>query len=240
MQARIGWWVSARTLPVAKANASIKAALQATQRPSFTKLWAANLKGVPFPKWKVGGAVKGAPAGTMHYTIEIPSFAKLIDRSEKGSGKHAAEEKKPKHTFKALPFHLVVVGDGDQTWFAMGCDENIALQHLKVSLGGGNDTLASRPGLDALKSSHTTSGGFLDSHNFAGSPLVDWLMNNENAPAAASIESVKGTTPLLFLGTANAPSPDAPAGSQVTDIDVSKDAFQEITRTIIASLADRR
>jgi hypothetical protein len=240
VQARIGWWVSARTLPAAKANAAIKAALQATQRPSFTKLWSTNLKGVPFPKWKVGGAVKGAPAGTTHYTIEIPSFAKLMDRSERESGRHAAEEKKPKHTFKALPFHLVVVGDGDQTWFAMGCDENIALQHLKVSLGGGNDTLASRPGLEPLKTSHSTSGGFLDSHNFAGSPLVDWLMNRENAPAAASIESVKGTTPILFLGTANAPSPDAPAGSQVTDIDVSKDAFQQITRTIIASLADRR
>ena len=256
VQARIGWWVTARSVPAAKVNAAFKEALAASQRPSFTKMWAGAFKGVPFPRWKVGGAVKGAPAGTVHYSIEIPSFAKLLDGSSEmtrpsrlpggagaaGKGKHPVAEKKPAppRVFKPLPFHVVVVGDGDQTWFGMGCDEDIALQHLKVSLAGGSNTLATRPGLDELKNAHTTSGGFLDSHNFAGSPFFDWLSNHENAPAAATVESVKGTTPMLFFGTATGPTPDAPAGTQVSDIDVPKDAFQEITRTVIATLADRR
>jgi phosphoribosylanthranilate isomerase len=253
VQARIGWWVTARSVPAAKVNATFKEALAASQRPSFTKLWASTFKGVPFPRWKIGNAVKGAPAGTVHYSIEIPSFAKLLDGSDSmrpgklgaGKGKHQGSSPSIEHTpvtrvFKPLPFHVVVVGDGDQTWFGMGCDEDIALQHLKVSLAGGSSTLASRPGLDALKNSHTTSGGFLDSHNFAGSPFIDWLSNNESAPEAASMEAVKGTTPMLFFGTATGPTPDAPAGEQISDIDVSKDAFQEITRSIIASLSDRR
>ena len=257
VQARIGWWVSARTLPVAKANAALKEALAASQRASFTKLWSKNVKGVPYPKWRVGGAVKGAPAGTTHYTLEIPSFGKLLQPTRTVNGRsdvvgveigkdgvqHDIVGKvraKATRVFKPLPFHILVVGDGDQTWFGMGCDEDIALQHLKVALAGGTDTLASRAGLDSLKNSHTTSGGFLDSHNFAGSPFVDWLTNNENASAAATVESVKGTTPMLFFGTSTGPTPDAPAGSQVTDIDVSKDAFQEITRTIIASIGSLR
>ncbi len=250
VQARIGWWVTARSVPAAKVNATFKEALAASQRPSFTKLWASTFKGVPFPRWKIGNAVKGAPVGTVHYSIEIPSFAKLLDGSSDtvhpsklaGTAKHQAAPvlNKAPRVFKPLPFHVVVVADGDQTWFGMGCDEDIALQHLKVSLAGGTSTLASRPGLDALKNAHTTSGGFLDSHNFAGSPFIDWLSNNESAREAASMEAVKGTTPMLFFGTATGPTPEAPAGEQVSDVDVPKDAFQEITRSIIASLADRR
>ena len=251
VQARIGWWVTARSVPAAKVNATFKEALAASQRPSFTRMWASTFKGVPFPKWKIGNAVKGAPVGTVHYSIEIPSFAKLLDGSSDMArpSKLAAKGKKPaapvmkkpvERVFKPLPFHVVVVADGDQTWFGMGCDEDIALQHLKVSLAGGSSTLASRPGLDELKKFHTTSGGFLDSHNFAGSPFIDWLSNNESAPEAASMEAAKGTTPMIFFGTATGPSPEAPAGEQISDIDVPRDAFQEITRSIIASLADRR
>ena len=96
-------------------------------------------------------ASKGLGAGSAAYELVIPG--KMFKESWEEEGKAA----KPA---PALAIVLVLVPDGDRTWFGFSADEKVVTQKL-LQVKKGESTLETREGLAELKSKPSLSGGFI-------------------------------------------------------------------------------
>jgi hypothetical protein len=149
------------------------------------------------PKWKIVPA-RNAPTGTIHLAL---SYAhEEWDYSQPGTGK---PKKKPAIT---LTLHTLIVPDGTRAWLVSALDEATAVAKAKQILASQN-TLATREGLDALKSARTNAGGFITPRAaglglpltflFGGAPRYKMA----NDPLLGISSQSQYTTPLVFMAT---------------------------------------
>jgi hypothetical protein len=115
------------------------------------------------------------------------------------------QEKKAKVTLRA---HILLMADGKQTWMAVGTSKDELVKRLLSVKTGAPDagTLATRPGLEALRSGSNMSAGFMTLASFtSGLPGMLEPMAAEDSDVKAMLEAVKnlpnkGEVPIL-MGT---------------------------------------
>ncbi len=112
-----------------------------------------TVKIVPAP------AALGKGALAIEVKLELPDDAlgsKFDDVLEPrgGKGKPASRAKPTKVTKTPVTFHLLLLTEGKAAWFGMGTNRDDLVKHLLMSKSGSpdSDTIASRPGLEPLKS----------------------------------------------------------------------------------------
>jgi hypothetical protein len=114
----------------------------------------AHVKKSELPRLVARGG-KGLPAGSTVYELTLPS--KMFDMGYMGSGPVGG---KKRATPPALPIVLVIVPDGERTWFGFSADEKFVSEKLN-QVKKGEKTLANRAGVADLKSKSGVSGGFM-------------------------------------------------------------------------------
>lgn len=136
-------------------------------------------------------AGKGLPAGSAAYELVIPG--KLFKESWTEDGKAA----KPA---ASLAIVLLVVPDGDRTWFGFSADEKVVTQKL-LQAKKGESTLETREGLAELKAKPSLSGGFLTVASLMSSLLsgMSASMGGDVDPSRiTSSMPNRGETPMLL------------------------------------------
>lgn len=109
---------------------------------------------LPTMSKKPAPADLGLPKGSWLYEVTIPQalLTELQDKAEK------AEQPATKTN---LTFSMLLSDDGARTWVAYGADKAVLAAKLKQVLSGpAEQTLASRPGLEAWRREAVVNGGF--------------------------------------------------------------------------------
>jgi hypothetical protein len=159
------------------------------------------------PTVKIVGAPRGTPAGTVALEIAISLDSHDLWSSHGREHGYREHPKGPaaKGTFT---FTIVVMPDGDRTWVAFGSDTAALASHLAAVKDGApkDGTIASREGLESLKTGPNTAAGFLSMAGLAHasrSSLRTVLSHREHSRIEEAIGSLphKGETPVLLLGT---------------------------------------
>jgi hypothetical protein len=165
----------------------------------------ARAMGSDAPKWKIVATPRTAPANAVHLALTYAH--EEWDYSAPGNAK---PKKKPSI---ALTLHTFIVPDGTRAWLVSALDEATAIAKAKQILAS-QSTLATREGLDALKSARTNAGGFVTPRGVGlGLPLT-FLFNGSprykmaNDPLLGISSQSQYTTPLVFMGTEGASAND--------------------------------
>lgn len=178
--------------------------------------------------------------------------AKLVP-APRELGKGALEldlkfEVKGKHGEKPVTFALFVLlmADGKNTWLGVGPDRGDLVKHLLKTKSGAPDagTLATRPGLEQLRSGKAVSSGFMTMSMFTrgissmlGNPA---LINQLPSKAAQPIEEFgralnslphKGDTPIFVTSEASGNGPRSEFSIQV-----QKGTFEDLGVLVMAGL----
>jgi hypothetical protein len=113
--------------------------------------------------------VAGFPARGSAFTLELP--ATLLARWPDSESKADASAKKPKAQ-PGGPGTVVVllVPDGEQTWFSAAADEKTAVSRLESARAGKDGNLEQIAGLAPLKSERLVGGGF-----YTLEAMLGWL-----------------------------------------------------------------
>jgi hypothetical protein len=176
-----------------KVVALVKEWTSVLSRPPVTKA----MSGGNLPiTWKVVPA-HNAPPGTVHVALTVSH--EDVDWTSASSGN------KPK---KRPPFvvtlHTLVVPDQTRVWVVNALDEATAAAKARGLVSAGTPTLATREGLDALKTMRTNAGGFTTPRGVGMGLPVTWLFA-DNVRYKATTDPIMGvssqtqyTTPLVF------------------------------------------
>jgi len=158
----------------------------------------AAMKSDTMPTWKVAGAPRNAPAGTVHLTLTVPH-----EDTDWNQGK---QTKRPPII---LTLHTLIVPDQTRAWIVSSLDEATASARARALLAGGANTLASREGLDALKAARLNAGGFTTPRGVGMGVPLSWLFSF-NLRYKAATDPLMGvssqsqyTTPLVFTFVEN-------------------------------------
>lgn len=151
--------------------------------------------------------------------------------------------KPQKVTLVAL--HVLLMPDGTNTWIGVGADRDDLARHLLMSKTRAPEsgTLASRPGLDALRDAKGTSNGFLTLATFAHA--VDAALHmpglNQSGSAKARAQDMsntltnlphKGETPI-FLNSTVVPG-DGPRSE--FSLKMQKASFEDLGAILMTTL----
>ncbi len=149
---------------------------------------------------------KGLDKGTQAIEITIPVPKEL--------GTSA-----PAKAMAPLKYWVVVMPDGGRTWVGAAADRASLEKHLAMVKSGAPDaqTLASRPGLESLRSGKDVSAGFLSVASLAASASDNFLSvlrgsrhgRFSGSPTSAMMTNLPnhGRTPILMTSSARAASP---------------------------------
>lgn len=175
-----------------------------------------TIKIVPAP------AALGKGALDVEVKIDIPDDDAFTDRA--AAAMETAKPAKPAKPLKlaknaktTLTFHILLVSEGKAAWVGFGGNRDDVVKHMLMSKTGSPDTetIASRPGLEPLKSGKNMSGGFftlntflkafeggLDSYENKSSGLGN-LAGGEAAVIKQVISQIpnKGETPIFLTTT---------------------------------------
>ncbi len=186
-----GWDVFGVEGPPATITSVFKDWTAVLARPAIS-----TAMGSDSPKWRVAGASRGAPPGSVHLTMTYAHEDYDWTQSQSG-GK---PKKRPPIT---LVLHTLIVPDQSRAWIVSALDEATAVAKAKSILAG-QATLASREGLDALKSARLNAGGFVTPRGVGlGLPLTYLFGGNprykaSNDPLLGISSQSQYTTPLVF------------------------------------------
>lgn len=155
-----------------------------------------DIKKVPLIR---AGFVPGL-IGARKYELTVPS--------EAFDSWHPPGAKKPAKA-PALPVVLILVPDGDVTWVGLSADQKLLVEKLKQAKEGAKaKTLASRGGLEKLRSTKAVGGGYTTLQSLVDGGLQGMLTSlaaGGGAPAGIkeAFEKMphKGATPIFFFST---------------------------------------
>ena len=138
-----------------------------------------------------------AAAGTA-YSIELPPklAAEFLDIDEKAAGAPPKGSAKP----TAVTLSLVLAPDGNTTWFALAGSQKAAIEKLVQAHSEGAPTLATRPGLEALKTTPSASGGFTSVQSLSHMLAEAAKKANVDLEEALNRIPQHGRTPILWWG----------------------------------------
>lgn len=162
---------------------------------------------------------------------DIPLPDSMADGNNKGK----------KATVRAVA-HVLLMPDGKRTWFAIGVNRDELVKRLLSVKADAADaaTIATRPGLEPLRTAKLTSGGFLTVASFTrsfGSSLgylgniVQGGMPSDAQKLATVLGALphKGETPILLTSTVTGTSP---VRAQLT-FSLPKDAVEDVTAALV-------
>ncbi len=166
-----------------------------------------------------------------------PPGVVLDDQAPRG-GKPGKPAKPVKAPAKArakttLTFHMLLAIDGKAAWLGMGGDRDDVVKHMLMSKSGSPDseTIASRPGLEPLKTGKNLSGGFLTLNTFLeafkngmGTALASKPSELAEAQRMMSQLPNKGETPIFITTTTTA------GGTPRTEmkLEMTKGSFEDV------------
>jgi hypothetical protein len=162
----------------------------------------AHVKKSELPKLRARRG-KGLPAGSTVYELTLPG--KMFDMGYTGWGPTGG---KKRATPQALSIVLIIVPDGERTWFGFSADEKVVSEKLNEAKKG-DSTLASRPGVSDLKNKAGVSGGFLTIATFVRSMVASMMeMRGGSGDGSRVIAAMPhhGETPMIMWTTVTAGS----------------------------------
>lgn len=176
--------------------------------------------------------VVAAPAslGRGAFDIEVKFDLPNDDTS---SGAPGVKAKPAKNARTTLTFHLLLLVDGKGAWVGFGGNRDEVVKHLLMSKSGAPDaeTIASRPGLEPLKSGKSLSAGFFTLNsvlkaveNGLGSEMASKPTEFTEMKRVMSQIPNKGDTPIFFTTTAAAGA----APRVEMKLEMTKGAFEDI------------
>lgn len=224
-----GWDAIGVESPIATVQLPLKELIAAFNRPHVQK-WMKEKNGseYPAPTWKAAGAMKDAPAGSLHF--ELTTFHESVDNTPPPPPQSGTKFKAPPPRAKRPPIttkmHTLVFADGARTWLVNGLDEATVVGKAKAILGG-TDSLAKRPDLEALRSTPTNAGGFISLRGLGSYLPFRYVTRTpsyvlDGDPLFGMSTPQAGMVALPFWFNEEGPKPDAPAGSLTANLRVPR------------------
>ncbi len=194
-----------------------------------------TVKIVPAP------ATLGKGALAIEVKLELPDDAvksEEVAGPRGGKGKPAKPAKPTKVTKTPVTFHLLLLTEGKAAWFGFGTNRDDVVKHLLMSKSGSpdSDTIASRPGLEPLKSGKNLGGGFMTLNTFLKAfegGLNAGLSAKQSGPGDGELAVIKqvisqipnkGETPIFLTTTTTAGA----APRTELKVEMSKGSFEDI------------
>jgi len=198
-----GWDVLGVEAPPEKVSASFKEWASAFSRPGMGKWLKDQSSADVAPTWRVVATPAGLPAGSVHLALAVAhDDANYGTSALMGQGQATKARKRPPIT---TTLHILVVPDQTRAWVVTSLDQAtaVARARLVASPSAATGTLASRQGLDALKSARLNAGGFVTLRGLGmGAPLT-WVLDSPrqriaNDPLLGTSAQSQGSTPLIL------------------------------------------
>ena len=155
-----------------------------------------------------GVQVKGFKAGAKAYRLDISR--ELFDKYAKGQ-LGVTDKAAKKGLAKSVPLSLIVAYDGERSWVAVSPDEKTLIKRLESLKDPKAPVLRTRAGLEALKGTPRSAGGFLTLSRFAGQLGA---LGARGADASKMILALPhhGETPILFSYDLSSGGPEITTG----------------------------
>jgi hypothetical protein len=128
---------------------------------------------------------------------------------------------KGKAPVKSVPLSLIVAYDGDRSWVGVSPDEKALIKRLESLKDTKQAVLRSRDGLESLKGTPRTAGGFVTIERFAGQ-LGAFVHDADTTKLIGALPH-HGGTPIVFAYDLNAAGPEI-----VTSFAVPRAAFEDL------------
>ncbi len=238
-----GYWIGGFEEPPSRLQAAAKELVAAWNRPGMTK-WIRQqvTAGSPPPSLRTVplSAALGLPKGSTHLelTLLAPTEAPAPTAPGVPKGGKAPKLPAPKAA-KPLALHIFVVPEGGRVWLAVGANEALVAGKVRATLSGMPDsgTLASRAGLESMKTSRVSGGGFATLTGLLTSSIdaVDDIQHGRGLGMFRALASLpdRGASPVTFTTTAVAGSADSPAGSLTGSAVLPKALVEDIVRVVM-------
>lgn len=207
-------------------------AFKSASAQSFAKEMLGPNGSKSLPVVKTGGAPASLGAGAEQVEITIPNIEAPVD-GEPG-------KKAPTMTLK---IYILVMGDGDSSWMAIGSSkDDLVKRLLSVKQGAdANGQLGARGGLDTLKNGKQMAGGFLSAalpadkvgSLFSGFAILDpSVMRPDDLKFGQTIVSLpnRGDTPVIL--TENVTSSGAGARVDLS-MEMQQGTFEDAKALVI-------
>jgi hypothetical protein len=160
------------------------------------------------PKVIVVTSPPGWPKGTVAIdtVINADLISSFADKKKGASKKEkSAKSAKPTPTFKGtVTIRVAIVPDGERTWLGLSADPDELKKRINTILAGGKGTLSEREGLEGLKGSGQTWGGFISFGDVLEQAVesVEREKPGKAGDARTLLDAMPnhGRTPILLLG----------------------------------------
>jgi hypothetical protein len=244
----LGWWLVGLDEPPVRVQGALKELAAVWNRPSVAKWMKASAKGGRPPTVKIAAAPVALklPKETTHLEITVYPDSE----HQGGDSGHPADAPKTQGGKGARPappsaldqpfkLHAFAVPDAGHVWLVIGADEALLASKTRAALSTSpaSDTLSARPGLEALKEAHASSGGFMTVRSvLTGLPdAVPGAHPRRAKSIYAALGGLpdQGRTPIPITVTPALGGADAPAGSVSVAVLLSKPAIEGIVRAIV-------
>jgi hypothetical protein len=188
---------------------------------------------LPTVKMGAGPAALGKGAQDVEIKFEFVADEPTFD----SKGKKVA----PKGDKLTFAFHILLVQDGKTSWLGIGANRDELVKRLQLVKGGAEaDTLASRTGLESLKSGKNMTGGFmtLNVMTKAINSAMNGPLGQEKPAVASEILSAlsglphKGESPMFLTTQISAGS--APRADMT--LQIGKGTVEDIGSMILAGI----
>jgi len=172
-----------------------------TQRPSIAKTMDQD-------SFRVARAPRGAPPGTVELALRV-AHEDYDWRPQAMS--HGKPKKRPPFVFV---LHTLVVPDHGTAWIVSALDEATAVAKAReLVASSSSSTLASRAGLEPMKTAHVNAGGFVTPRGLGMGIPLSWLVASPRYkattdPVLGISSPTQYTTPLLFTAAEAASGSD--------------------------------
>lgn len=195
-----GWSVGSAEVELKSVQGVFDNLAAISANPELAKVLKDRLKvdGTVLPKLTARAVqVKGFKPGAKAYRLDIPQA--VFEKYAKSEWAALVRNPvvKAKGPVKMVPVSFVLASDGDRTWIGMSPDEKALLKRLELLKDPKQPTLASKPGLEALKGKPVLAGGFATLARFSGQFGALAGKDGELGKLITNLPH-HGETPILF------------------------------------------
>lgn len=188
-----------------------------------------------FPTVKMGAGPAALGKGAQDVEIKFEFVAEPPSYDSKG------KKVAPKGDKVSFTFHILLVQDGKTSWLGIGANKDELVKRLQIAKGGAEaDTLASRAGIESLRSGKNMTGGFmtLNVMTKAINSAMNGPLGQEKPAVASEILSAlnglphKGESPMFLTTQVSAGS--APRADLT--LQIGKGTVEDIGSMILAGI----
>ena len=198
------------------------------------------------PTIKIGPApaTLGKGAFDVEVKLDLPNDVSADDdvAAQERPGAKSKPVKAAKVARTTVTFHLLLLVDGKGAWVGFGANRDDVIKHMLMSKSGSPDaeTIASRPGLEQLKSGKSLSAGFFTLNSFIKAMEGSLKQVSRKPDDLAEMKRIlgqipnKGDTPIFFSSTV---TPGAAPRAEMK-LEMTKGSFEDIGSIVNQALRD--